>query len=91
MRYILICKKQFTFLYVFIYKIYCAVLIPNDKGNSHRCLLHDFFTVAALTVTTVDIGMLFSGELFGAVVAVLRGVDTGGNLSVFQYCQSVHE
>ena len=32
---------------------------------------------------TVDIGMLFSGELFGAVVAVLRGVEAGGDLSVF--------
>ena len=39
--------------------------------------------MTSLTVTTVDIGMLFYGEIFGAVVAVLRGVDAGGDLSVF--------
>ena len=39
--------------------------------------------MASLPVTTVDIGMLLSGEIFGAVVAVLRGVDAGVNLSVF--------
>ena len=27
--------------------------------------------------------MLLSGEIFGVVVAVLRGLDAGGNLSVF--------
>ena len=31
MRYILVSKKQFTFLYVFIYIIYSVVLIPNYK------------------------------------------------------------
>ena len=46
-------------------------------------LVCDFATVASLSVTTVDIGMLLSGEIFGAVVAVLRGVDAGGDLSVF--------
>ena len=36
------------------------------------------------TVTrAVDIGMILSGELFGAVLAVLRGVDAGGDLSEF--------
>ena len=39
--------------------------------------------MASLPVTTVDIGMLLSGEIFGAVVTVLRGVDVGVNLSVF--------
>ena len=46
-------------------------------------LLCAFATVASLPIPTVDIGMLFSGEIFGAVVAVLRGVDAGGNLSAF--------
>ena len=36
-----------------------------------------------MPVTTVDIGMLLSGEIYGTVVAVLRGVDAGGDLSVF--------
>ena len=31
MRYILISKKQYTFLYVYIYIIYRVVLIPNYK------------------------------------------------------------
>ena len=31
MRYILISKKQYTFLYVHIYIAYCVVLIPNYK------------------------------------------------------------
>ena len=39
--------------------------------------------MALLPVTTVDIGMLFSVELYGEVVAVLRSVDAGGDLSVF--------
>ena len=39
--------------------------------------------MASVPVTKVDIGMLLSGELFGAVVAVIRGVDAGGDLSVF--------
>ena len=37
----------------------------------------------SLPFTTVDIGILLSGDIFGTVVAVLRGVDAGGNLSVF--------
>ena len=53
------------------------------SGAGISNLLRAFDTVALLPVTTVDIGMLFSGELFGEVVAVLRGVDAGGNLSVF--------
>ena len=39
--------------------------------------------MVSLPVTTVDIGMLLSGEIYGAVVAVIRGVDAGGDLSVF--------
>ena len=39
--------------------------------------------MASLPVTTVDIGMLLSGEIFRVVVAVLRGVDAGGDFSVF--------
>ena len=46
-------------------------------------LLCAFATVASFPVTTVDIGMLLSGDIYGSVVAVLRGVDAGGNLSAF--------
>ena len=53
------------------------------SGAGISNLLHDFSTVASLTVTAVDIGMLLSGEIFGVVVAVIRGVDAGGDLSVF--------
>ena len=52
-------------------------------GAGFSNLLRAFATVVALPVTTVDIGMLLSGEILGAVVAVLRGVDAGDNLSVF--------
>ena len=53
------------------------------SGAGISNLLRDFSTVASLPVTTVDIGMLLSGELFGVVVVVLRGVDAGVDLSVF--------
>ena len=46
-------------------------------------ILRDFATVESLPFTTVDIGILLSGEIFGAVVVALRGVDAGGNFSVF--------
>ena len=36
-----------------------------------------------MPITAVYIGVLLSGEIFGAVVAVLRGVDVGGKFSVF--------
>ena len=39
--------------------------------------------MASLPITTVDVGILLSDELHEAVVAVLRGVDAGGDLSVF--------
>ena len=52
-------------------------------GAGLSYLLPAFATIASLLITKVDIVMLLSGEIFGAVVAVLRGVDAGGNLSVF--------
>ena len=52
-------------------------------GAGLSYLLPAFATIASLLITKVDIGMLLSGELFGAVVAVLRGVGAGGNFYVF--------